>query len=651
MNTRHLLASLATVAAAAMLTACTHNDITPLPATGKQVTLTATTTGTTATRLTHADATPGEQGQPITVTWKAADEFKLYGTAATGQTFTLSEGAGTRSGSFTGTLPANTGTTYSAFYPAAKALQADGTTPATTYAACVLNMNNQEQKGNNNLDHLAAYHYLTASGASITPLELTHRVAFLKFIVTLPAGEKPTSLTLSCPATGTPDNAIMLTQQADGTGTPTYGPQELKLSPSAGDAPTAMPSTFTAYMAVLPTTLTGSYTVTVNIDPDSSTDGVIIRTFETPCTNFAIAAGKVYDMVLDQTTLPITVAKYIWNKNTQATPGGLTTAVAENPGTEGNPYLIHTAADLKCFFTDDSYCTATNNNYYKLTHNIEINLDTWTPKDFKGKCFDGGNCTITGQLITTGAEFAGFFGAVSNSSTIQWLNINCTVKATHTATLYVGGICGQNEGIISYCNNKGSINAISDSGNTNAGGICGQNYVTISHCNNEGSIKCEGTAEHRLGGICGINDYEKISYCRNEGNKTIEGITTKEMVYAGGICGYSRNGAGTISYCNNTSTGSIIAQGIKENNGYQTSAGGICGLNEANSKIYTSHYTGNATITATHQGNPSYAGLLVGSNLNAGKVYTCCTPNTDESKSIGNGAFTTCATPESDTHE
>lgn len=199
----------------------------------------------------------------------------------------------------------------------------------------------------------------------------------------------------------------------------------------------------------------------------------------------------------------------------------------------------------------------------------------------------------------------------------------------------VGPLAGVNEGTITGCTlthaSGKSIKAQSW-----AGGFVGENSGTIEYCNvvmSGSDTKIESTGSG-AGGIAGSNTATgTIQHC----NVTCDGSTSIESyTHAGGIVG--RNNGGSISNCEVTVTGSIIASREKESSTY---AGGIAGENNGtitdnckvklNGTIESTMGTNTATVSAENgkttdiapaSGSEyAYAGITCGYDSTTGKPW------------------------------
>lgn len=188
-----------------------------------------------------------------------------------------------------------------------------------------------------------------------------------------------------------------------------------------------------------------------------------------------------------------------------------------------------------------------------LTENgslVEDTLLSWNPigkgiseaGSYQG-VFDGNGKTISGLYIKDEyAQGIGLFGTVQG--TVKNVGV---VDSYFWGNSRVGGICGQNSGIITQCHNRGiviaSVNNIEEGGCV--GGICGKNTGIVTSCYNTGEVTGkEKTME--IGGICGYSDAE-ISNCYNTGKIT----GGQAICNLGGICGYAKK---ILKNCYNTGT-------------------------------------------------------------------------------------------------
>lgn len=219
---------------------------------------------------------------------------------------------------------------------------------------------------------------------------------------------------------------------------------------------------------------------------------------------------------------------------------------------------------------------------------------SWTPigaylKPFNG-IFDGGDFTISGLYIKYVAGdytgYKGLFREIDTEGEVKNLTVSGSISGYET----VGGIAGDNEGVISNCHNKCTVNGT----RSNVGGIVGQNSGgSIENCDNTGAVSGAGI----LGGIVGSNVLtSSIENCHNTG--TVSGSGS----YIGGIVG-DNNGTCSIKNCYNT--GTISGKYV----------GGIAGTNYEGNSIENCYNTGEVS------GTGNYAGGIAGNNM--GSIKSC----------------------------
>lgn len=275
------------------------------------------------------------------------------------------------------------------------------------------------------------------------------------------------------------------------------------------------------------------------------------------------------------------ICNLITDITTKANTNNLSTITSVEPlynfsgtGTQSNPYIIKTAADLKGLATNVNNGTTYQGKYIKLNNDIDLNKAAFTPightKSFYGT-FDGSNYKISNINIQVSSSYAGLFGSIKNA-TIQNLTINGgSVKQTAYAGK-AGGIAGymHNSKIINCVNLNVSIEIETNSGFTAAGGIVGYSYSTssinsINRCTNYASVNNDNYSniKSNAGGILGGSAYgtTNISLCKNFGtiecgtriysasNYSKNDFISTEYPYSGGIVGHLYKG--TIEKCCN----------------------------------------------------------------------------------------------------
>ncbi len=151
--------------------------------------------------------------------------------------------------------------------------------------------------------------------------------------------------------------------------------------------------------------------------------------------------------------------------------------------------------------------TWSDNKEILLTSDISlVGQEFYGIPDFGG-VFDGQGHTISEINISKGQSYVGLFIHVEKNAVIQNLKVSGSVIPTGSPVI-IGGIAGENYGLIKDCSFKGVVK-----GNDYVGGIVGMNQLSgnVSFCTSEGFI----SGVHFTGGICGEN-MGNIANCRNE---------------------------------------------------------------------------------------------------------------------------------------
>ena len=296
---------------------------------------------------------------------------------------------------------------------------------------------------------------------------------------------------------------------------------------------------------------------------------------------------------------------------------GITALTGE--GTETSPYLINNTDELKWFRDDVNSGNNYSGKYVKLTSDIDLNNEEWTPiayneKTFTGN-FDGGyntikNLKITKELDNTSKNNGiGFFGRTDSPAVICNLTIE---NVDITGSLYVGSVVGHGYTgkKIENCTVKGNI-AIDAW--WYAGVIGGNGYMNlINNCHvigNNGSY-IKGNDGSYIGGIWGF---------RGEGNNQITNCTVTNLSITGvdrvgGICGIGHYG-NTVEGC------SIKDISIQATDPEATTVGLIVGACQGNSSEPTV-FTGNTVENVTAKAGETEITGIYGTNINGSVAVT-----------------------------
>ncbi|MDR1121503.1 MAG: hypothetical protein LBM08_11365, partial [Dysgonamonadaceae bacterium] len=238
-------------------------------------------------------------------------------------------------------------------------------------------------------------------------------------------------------------------------------------------------------------------------------------------------------------------------------------------GTEENPYLISSKADMAQLASNVNGGQTYAGNYFLLTCDLTGASDTITTtvgnsdSHYFSGIFDGGEHEIA-------VNRTGVFGSIQNA-TIKNLGVSgriITRSSAHSQSInqfyyyqfYTGGICGEAlSSTINNCYNKAVIDVTEEISfllSSAVGGICG--YVDLSsnitNCYNTGNISLLYSLNSSSfllysGGICGyVYSNDNITNCYNTGNIS---SSSNQRMYFGGICGYVYSN-GNITNCYNT---------------------------------------------------------------------------------------------------
>ncbi len=167
---------------------------------------------------------------------------------------------------------------------------------------------------------------------------------------------------------------------------------------------------------------------------------------------------------------------------------------------------IGTASELLDFSQKCSLDTWSVNKMVVLTDDIDLLGVKFNGIPYFGGIFDGRGHTIKELDITDSISYTGLFSYVQKDAVIKNLNVEGAVVPSGS-NMIIGGLVGDNYGIIRNCNFKGIVKGVDY-----IGGIVGINEVSgeIDNCTSSGYI--DGT--HFCGGISGEN-MGNITGCTN----------------------------------------------------------------------------------------------------------------------------------------
>lgn len=315
----------------------------------------------------------------------------------------------------------------------------------------------------------------------------------------------------------------------------------------------------------------------------------------------------------EQSSAQPTVGYDVWD-------GSVATEFAGGSGTQEDPYIIETAAQLA--FLSEQICNNRENTYsdkcYKLNNNLDMNGHEWLPigsvaldpeyQDstngvFTGS-FDGNGHIITRLYITDYADqenkYCGLFGTLAGD--VSNLNIEAVSVSSLSATglIYIGGVAGViSNSTIKNCTVTGlTVSSIIESNQLHIGGIAGGTgyNASIQSCQASGydisPTSLNGGEPICVGGILGSAAYATLNECNTSGtikvlqdnkNEDVEGLG----IYIGGIIGYDLSS----SVVSNCSTTCIIEASASTSVGI----GGISGKSQQGS-YQNCHTTGSIAV-------------------------------------------------------
>lgn len=328
--------------------------------------------------------------------------------------------------------------------------------------------------------------------------------------------------------------------------------------------------------------------------------------------------------------------------------------ILKGSGTENDPYLISTAADLAYLANKvNTQTAAPAYEYYKMTDNVNLAYNEWIPIGVYGNenqyfcgSFDGNGYTVSDLYITQPNQgYVGLFGYVKDSE-IKNLTVTGAIESVtsdsrfimggvvgytdnsnlsklsakyfniggitaNSGTSFVGAVVGKSEnGEIADCISEDS-NINLKAGTYRAGMISGYSSSKVKDCNvistNEGLFSATASVESSfIGGVCGelLNTAERCSVNAPYFSNNIKA----DESLIGGFVGHLNNGE--VKVCSVKFTDSTKNSITVESSGY-VNLGGFCGACGKNAKITDCKFDGK-TLSASSSANAAYAGGLIG---------------------------------------
>jgi uncharacterized repeat protein (TIGR02543 family) len=308
---------------------------------------------------------------------------------------------------------------------------------------------------------------------------------------------------------------------------------------------------------------------------------------------------------------PLAFAPASW----AAWDGSTAGAYESGAGTDGDPYVIKTGAQLAYLAQQVNAGTDYDGVFFKLGDDIDLdnrewapiggkmlfqNVGTENPKTFKGT-FDGNDKTIE-NISISGIDgsfvFVGLFGHITGATikdlVLEGVSIN--VGASD-----VGGLAGRSgsdtstNSIISNVTVSGTV-----TGGTLTGGLVGTNHdAAIDKCVSAAAVS--GSLD--VGGLVGQNN-------GTVGNSMATGTVTATWVaggsFAGGLVGKNTDTV-SASYAGGTVN-------VPTDSTHAIYGGGLVGLNAYDQYLYDGKISDSFSDAAVSVGSGNYGGGLVGSN-------------------------------------
>lgn len=288
-------------------------------------------------------------------------------------------------------------------------------------------------------------------------------------------------------------------------------------------------------------------------------------------------------------------------------------------GTEAAPYEIPDVGKLTALQTQvNENGFSYTGKWFRLTNNIDLNNELWTPIGIDalhsfGGSLDGGGKTISGLKVETDRQWAGLFGSVRGTygvpMTMRDLTLkNGSVKFTSSGTSCSGGLVAAVEGETALeLRNVVAENLTVSGGRSGSGGLLGRGRVAMTNCHNRGGSVTGSYA----GGLAGMG-YSNLQ------DHVLAGCTNSAKVVgkrtAGGMTGNETHSYGSYTDC--TNNGSIsatqgYASGIAAGGSYErcSNSGAVTGQQAAGICVNGSKAT-NCSNTGAITGTDYAAGIL-----------------------------------------
>ena len=299
-------------------------------------------------------------------------------------------------------------------------------------------------------------------------------------------------------------------------------------------------------------------------------------------------------------------------------------------GSNSDPYQIFNAEKLTALQTQvNENGFSYTGKWFRLTNNIDLNNELWTPigvdsLHFFGGSLDGGGKTISGLKVETDRQWAGLFGSVRGTygvpMTMRDLTLkNGSVKFTSSGTSCSGGLVAIVEGETALELRNVVAENLTVSGGDDSGGLLGRGRVAMTNCHNRG-----GSVTGRYAGGLAGNGYSNLL------NHVFTGCTNSAKVVgertAGGMTGNETVSNGSYTSCANSGSISATqgyASGIAAGGSYKqcSNSGAVTGK-QAAGITYNGNKATFCSNTGTITGTDYAAGILTNGGY-GGTVEFC----------------------------
>lgn len=320
-------------------------------------------------------------------------------------------------------------------------------------------------------------------------------------------------------------------------------------------------------------------------------------------------------------------------KNKSLTLYAVWSPIWAGSGTEAAPYEIPDVGKLTALQTQvNENGFSYTGKWFRLTNNIDLNNELWTPIGIDalhsfGGSLDGGGKTISGLKVETDRQWAGLFGSVRGTygvpMTMRDLTLkNGSVKFTSSGTSCSGGLVAAVEGETALeLRNVVAENLTVSGGRSGSGGLLGRGRVAMTNCHNRGGSVTGSYA----GGLAGMG-YSNLQ------DHVLAGCTNSAKVVgkrtAGGMTGNETHSYGSYTDC--TNNGSIsatqgYASGIAAGGSYErcSNSGAVTGQQAAGICVNGSKATNCSNTGAVTGTGTGYAAGILTNDGYGGTVEFC----------------------------